>query len=126
MQYTCCVEHALGLTNWAKQHGIALLATNDKSPPHSSESRHHHHSPDATWRQKHLRFGGRVVRELMKAMETEEHDRAPQGYECRWASARYDGASVKLSQIIHKRLLEHYTCRWCCIVLTKDPPFFYC
>ena len=37
-QYLHCVEHALGLGDWAKQHGATLIATDDKDRDNSGES----------------------------------------------------------------------------------------
>jgi hypothetical protein len=37
-QYLHCVEHALGLGDWAKQHGATLIATDDKDRSNSGES----------------------------------------------------------------------------------------
>jgi hypothetical protein len=34
-QYLHCVEHALGLGDWAKQHGATLVATDDKDRSNS-------------------------------------------------------------------------------------------
>ncbi len=36
LQYLNCVEHALGLGDWAKLHGATLLAINDKDRHNSS------------------------------------------------------------------------------------------
>ena len=36
-QYLHCVEHALGLGDWAKQHGATLIATDDKDRSNSGK-----------------------------------------------------------------------------------------
>lgn len=37
-RYLDCVEHALGLGDWVKQHGATLVATDDKERPNSGDS----------------------------------------------------------------------------------------
>jgi hypothetical protein len=40
-RYLNFAEHALGLGEWAKEHGATLVATNDKDCPNSSEVLEH-------------------------------------------------------------------------------------